>query len=519
MRKSFTPREALTSGFGATTDSARLPSHRDVSSSAESTPAFAPTFPKVVLWSVFLLTLVSGCNSPNRMDAERGPNIVVIFADDMGYGDLGIYGHPTIRTPNLDRMAAEGMKFTQFYAAASVCTPSRAGLMTGRLPIRAGMASDSRRVLFPDSRLGIPADEITMAESLKESGYATAAFGKWHLGHLPSFLPTSNGFDTWFGIPYSNDMDKVAEGPTRQLFQDPKSEYWNVPLMRDKEIIERPAQQETLTKRYTEEAVGFIREHRDEPFFVYLAHSMIHVPLFRSEEFSDVSRRGLYGDVMEEIDWSAGRIMSVLREEGLEENTLVFFTSDNGPWLYFDVQGGSAGLLRGGKGMTWEGGFREPGLAWWPGTINPGQVTESVTSTMDLLPTVLELNDRKLPEDRIYDGRSLVPILKGDLDHEVRDAYFYYRGATLFAVRKGPWKAHYITQWAYGGGRSRTLHDPPLLFNLEHDPSEQYDVAGDHPDILAEIADEVERHQLNMVARPTQMNAIIEKNPEVSQDD
>jgi len=465
-----------------------------------------------VLLTICLLVFVSGCNLQETADADRPPNIVVIFADDLGYGDLGVYGHPTIRTPNLDRMAAEGMKFTQFYAAASVCTPSRAALLTGRLPIRTGMESDNRRVLFPDSRLGIPAEEITMAEALKESGYATAAFGKWHLGHMPSFLPTNNGFDYWFGVPYSNDMDKVAQGVTRELFLEPKSEYWNVPLMRNGEIIERPAQQETLTKRYTEEATGFIREHSDQPFFVYLAHSMIHVPLFRSESFEGVSRRGLYGDVMEEIDWSAGSIMSVLREEGIAENTLVFFTSDNGPWLYYDAQGGSAGLLRGGKGMTWEGGFREPGLAWWPGTIEPGQVSESVTSTMDLLPTMLELNQRELADDRIFDGRSLVPILNGDLDHEVRDSYFYYRGATLFAARKGAWKAHYITQWAYGGGNERTFHDPPLLFNLEHDPSEQYDVSDDHPEIIAEIAEEVERHRLNMVARPSQMDARIESN-------
>jgi len=403
------------------------------------------------------------------------------------------------------------MKFTQFYAAASVCTPSRAGLMTGRLPIRSGMASDTRRVLFPDSRLGIPSEEITIAEALKEKGYATAAIGKWHLGHLPPFLPTNNGFDSFFGIPYSNDMDQVGNGTWRELFGDPKTENWNLPLMRNEEIIERPTDQNQLTKRYTEEAVGFIREHKAEPFFVYLAHSMIHVPLFRSEAFEGVSRRGLYGDVMEEIDWSVGQVMKVLREEGLAENTLVFFTSDNGPWLVYETLGGSAGLLRGGKGMTWEGGMREPALAWWPGTIAAGQVSESVTSTMDLFPTALELTGQKLVTDRVYDGQSLLPILKGDTDLEIRDTYFYYRGATLYAVRKGPWKAHLITEWAYQKDTKRTVHVIPLLYNLEHDPSEQFDVAAEHPDVLADIATEIEKHQSNMVARPTQLEAVIGK--------
>ncbi|MEZ4702536.1 MAG: sulfatase [Rhodothermales bacterium] len=466
------------------------------------------TRPLGLLALLLLPALLPGCSSLNGQSVSP-PNIVIIFADDLGYGDVGFNGHPTIHTPNLDRMAAEGMKFTSFYAAASVCTPSRAGLMTGRLPIRSGMASNSRRVLFPDSKLGLPAEEITIAEALKESGYATAAFGKWHLGHLPPYLPTRNGFDYYYGIPYSNDMDRVVDGG-REAFWAPKVEYWNVPLMRDEEIIERPADQTTITRRYTEEAVRFIKEHKQGPFFVYLAHSMVHVPLFRSDAFAGVSRRGLFGDAMEEVDWSVGQVLDALREEGLAENTLVFFTSDNGPWLVFDTHGGSAGLLRGGKGMTWEGGMREPSVAWWPGTIAPGQVSAALTTTMDYLPTALELTGRALPNDRVIDGRSLLPILRGDTDHEIHDTYFYYRGTTLQAVRKGPWKAHYITQWEYEADNQRAEHDPPLLFNLDEDPSEQYDVAAGHPDILADIAAEVARHQAEMVARPTQLEERIE---------
>ncbi|MFK7843714.1 MAG: sulfatase [Rhodothermales bacterium] len=441
-------------------------------------------------------------------EAEQ-PNVVVIFTDDLGYGDLGVYGHPTIRTPHLDNMAQEGMKFTQFYSASSVCTPSRAALLTGRLPIRSGMTSDKRRVLFPDSKYGIPAEEITMAEALKEQGYATAAVGKWHLGHLPAYLPTNNGFDSYFGIPYSNDMDRVAGGEWRSIFWDPKPEFWNVPLMRDEEIVERPADQYTITRRYTEESVAFIKENKDGPFFLYLAHSLPHTPLFTDEAFSEVSRRGLYGDVIEEIDWSVGQVLNALREEGLAENTLVFFTSDNGPWLVFDTHGGSTGLLRGGKGMTWEGGMREPGIAWWPGTIPANTVQMEVTSTMDLFPTALALAGAEVPTDRIIDGRNLLPLLKAESTEAVRDVYYFYRGTRLYAVRKGPWKAHFMTEWEYSSDNEYTEHDPPLLFHLDHDPSEKYNIAEKHPEVIEEINAVVATHKANMVARPDQLAARI----------
>ena len=311
-------------------------------------------------------------------------NFIIIFADDLGYGDLGIFGHPTIKTPNLDRMAMEGQKWTNFYVGASVCTPSRAALLTGRLPIRSGMAGASSRVLFPNSANGLPHSEITIAEQLKSVGYATGMVGKWHLGHKKQYLPTTQGFDYYFGIPYSNDMDITRE---LSSFQD----YWNlwtkeyknlepkdfnVPLLSGTEQIERPADQTTLTGRYTDEAIDWIKKNKDQPFFMYLAHSLPHVPLFASDKFRGTSKRGLYGDVIEEIDYGVGQILELLEEEGLAENTIVFFTSDNGPWLPTELSGGSGGLLRDGKGSTWEGGFREPSIFWGPGNVEPKVVMD-----------------------------------------------------------------------------------------------------------------------------------------------
>ncbi|OHB63787.1 MAG: arylsulfatase [Planctomycetes bacterium RBG_13_62_9] len=438
----------------------------------------------------------------------KKPNFVIIFCDDMGYGDLGCYGHPTIRTPNIDRMAAEGQKWTDFYVGASVCTPSRAALLTGRLPIRSGMCSDVRRVLFPDSAGGLPAGEITIAEALKPQGYTSACIGKWHLGHLPQYLPTSNGFDSYFGVPYSNDMDRVA-GEARQAFFNPKVEYWNVPLMRNEKIIERPADQNTLTKRYTEEAVRFIGQNKARPFFLYLAHTMVHVPLFVSDDFRDTSPRGLFGDAVEEIDWCVGRVLETLRREGLAENTFVVFTSDNGPWLEFDEHGGSAGLLREGKGCTFEGGMREPCLMWWPGRIKPA-VVRQIGTTMDLYPTILKLAGAELPTGRVLDGFDLRPVLF-DKGASPRDAVFYYRGVQLYAVRKGPYKAHFITRLAYGKDQP-VPHDPPLLFHLGHDPSEKHDVAKAHPDVIAEIRKEVERHRSTLVPAEDQLAKVVKKN-------
>ena len=441
----------------------------------------------------WVVSLVSGGDVAASEPAR--PNIVVIFCDDLGYGDLGCFGHPTIQTPHLDQMAAEGVKLTQFYSAAPVCTPSRVALMTGRLPVRSGMCSDKRRVLFPDSGGGIPESEVTLAESLREAGYATGCIGKWHLGHLPQFLPTNNGFDSYFGIPYSNDMDRIAEAPKgRASFWEPRSEYFNVPLLRGTDEVERPADQTTITKRYTEEALAFIEEHRDGPFFLYLPHSLPHVPLFRSEAFEGVSRRGLCGDVIEEIDWSVGQVLDTLRRLELADNTLVWFTSDNGPWLTFKDHGGSAGPLKDGKGTTWEGGMREPTIAWWPGTIPAGTVSADLGTTMDIYTTSIALAGGSLPTDRRIDGVDLSASLQGT-GPSPREEVQYYRGTRLMALRRGPWKAHFKTQESYTGNNALVEHETPQLYNLEVDPGEQWDVAAEHPEVVASILEAAAAHR------------------------
>jgi arylsulfatase A-like enzyme len=436
---------------------------------------------------------------------SQTPNFIIIFADDMGYGDMGTFGHPTIKTPHLDQLAYEGQKWTNFYVAAPVCTPSRAGLMTGRLPIRSGMCSEKRRVLFPDSNGGLPEKEITIASALKGAGYSTACIGKWHLGHHAQYLPNSHGFDFYFGIPYSNDMD-LREGMNYlEAFGQPKIEYFNVPLMKNNEIFERPADQTTITKRYTQEAIKFIKQNKEKPFFLYMAHSMPHVPLFRSKEFEDKSLRGLYGDVIEELDWSVGEIISALKDNGLDKNTIVVFTSDNGPWLEFRQQGGSAGLLSGGKGGTYEGGMREPTIFWGPETVKPGVIAELGT-TMDLLPTFAKLANVSLPKDRVYDGYDIYPVLTGKA-HGQRDVVIYYRGTEVFAIRKGAYKAHFITQPEYGSN-VKTVHDTPLLFNLNVDPSEKYNIADEHPEVIAEIKQVLAEHLKTVVPVENQLEKL-----------
>ena len=450
--------------------------------------------------AVFWLATLTG--TALSADAPRKPNVVIIFADDLGYGDLACYGSPTIRTPNLDRMAAEGLRFTDFYSASEVCTPSRAALLTGRYPIRSGMCSP-RRVLFPNSKGGLPPEEVTIADALHGQGYATAQIGKWHLGIHEGSRPIDQGFDQCFGLPYSNDMDArpgLPKGSTGS--PTPPEDGWNVPLMRNGKIVEQPTDQTTLTKRYTAEAVKFIRDKKSSPFFLYFAHTFPHVPLFASPQFKGKSRAGIYADAVQELDWSVGQVLDALRQEGLAEQTLVFFTSDNGPWLIMGDQGGSAGLLRDGKGSTWEGGMREPGIAWWPGSIKPG-VTSELASTMDLLPTALSLAGAPLPEVTI-DGRDISPLLlEGKSLAET--PFFYYRGDKLAACRIGQWKAHYFTQTGYGQAKPE-WHDPPWLFHLGRDPSEKRNVAAQHPDVIARIQEAVSQHKAGVVPGKPQLD-------------
>ena len=431
--------------------------------------------------------------------ASRPPNFVIIFTDDQGYQDVGCYGSPLIKTPNLDRMAAEGVRFTDFYSANSVCSPSRAALLTGCYPTRVNIPN----VLFPQHRIGLHPDEITIADLLKTRGYATACLGKWHLGHLPEFLPTRQGFDFYYGIPYSNDMTidpkaplandvVLREGVTEQAIRsgDPVKNW--VPLMRNEEVIEYPVDQTTLTERYTDQAIRFIEAHRERPFFLYLPHTMPHIPLFVSEQFEGRSSRGLYGDVIEEIDASVGRLLDTIRTLGLDEQTLVIFTSDNGPWKLDRGRGGSAEPLRGFKFSTYEGGMRVPCIMRWPGTIPAGETCREIAGTIDFLPTLATLAGVDPPADRVIDGRDLTALLKNPANTpSPHDRYYYYRGRALQAVREGPWKLRLTNQGAE-------------LFHLQEDISETTDLSAQQPERVAALrqAITVFDQQLRANARP-----------------
>jgi arylsulfatase A-like enzyme len=444
--------------------------------------------PALLAIVTLLAVTLAAVDAPAAAAKERRPNFVVLFADDLGYGDLGSFGHPTIATPNLDRMAAEGLKLTSFYAMP-LCTPSRAALLTGRYPMRSGLY----RVLFPPDTGGMPASEVTLAEALRGAGYRTAAIGKWHLGHRAGFLPTDNGFDHYYGLLYSNDMGPPKGPPLR--------------LYRDGEAIEGEVDQGALTESYTREAVRFIEEARRGPFFLYLAYTMPHVPVHASDRFAGRSRRGLYGDAVETIDWSVGEVLRALHENGIERDTLVLFTSDNGPALVKDEEGGSAGEMRGGKGSTYEGGVREPCVVRWPGRIAAARINADPASTLDLLPTLLELGGAEPPRDRPLDGRSLVPLLDGKALAE--HPYYYFKAAFLEGVRAGRWKLRETQPQAAGANASPAIAtfvarsrdegrvftaaevfgaDAVVeLFDLEADPSERFNVATAHPDIVERL--------------------------------
>jgi arylsulfatase A-like enzyme len=452
--------------------------------------------PTTLLMAAWASLFASGAVS--TLTAAQAPNIIIIMADDLGYADLGCYGHPSIRTHNLDRMAAEGLRFTDFYSGAPLCTPSRAALLTGRLPIRSGMAGGpGRHVLYPKNPGGLPPDEITIAKALKTKGYATCAVGKWHLGDLPDYLPTKHGFDSFYGLPYSNDSDWVSTKLRRSesMSQNPDFHSFNVPLMRNTNIIERPVDQNTLTKRYTEEALRFMEEHKKKPFFLYFAHTFPHVPLFASPEFKGKSTRGRYGDAVEEVDWSVGQVLQWLRKAKLDKSTFVFFTSDNGPWLQKKWNGGSAGLLRDGKAGTWEGGYRVPGIAWWPGKVPVG-VTHEIASSLDLFSTCMGLAGAELPTDRLMDSVDMAPILFSNGKSQ-RPVEYYYYGDMLYAVRKGPFKAHFTTHDGYSK-EPPVEHNPPQLFDIPADPSEEFDVAAEHPEVVAELTKIAEEHRASV---------------------
>jgi len=422
---------------------------------------------------------VPGCaGSAARFNRKRAatPNFVIIFCDDLGYGDLGCFGSTTHRTPNLDRMAAEGIRFTSFYAAASVCTPSRAALMTGCYPLRVSMHQNEEGlcVLFPVNKKGLNPNELTIAQVLKKRGYATACIGKWHLGDQPQFLPTRRGFDYYYGIPYSNDM-----GTEQNPSQPP------LPLLRNELVVEAPADQNTLTKRYTEQVITFIRENKNRPFFIYLPHTMPHNPVHASDAFRGRSNNGRYGDAVEEIDASTGQIIAALKALDLDKDTLVIFTSDNGASSRF---GGGNGPLRGYKGSTWEGGMREPCIAWWPGKIPAGSTCNELACTMDLLPTFAYLAGTHPPKDRIIDGKNIWPLMSGRNGAKTpHKAFYYYQKNQLQAVRSGKWKLHLPLKPKKRHWGDPEPESPLQLYDLDADIGEQNNVADKHPDVVRRL--------------------------------
>lgn len=409
-----------------------------------------------------------------RSQAAASPNIVLILADDLGYGDVGCYGSE-IATPNLDTMALEGVRFRQYYAASNVCSPSRAALLTGRYPTRVGVP----QVLTPQDTTGLSLGETTIAEMLKPIGYSTACVGKWHLGSQTQYLPTNRGFDSYYGIPYSNDQSPSI-------------------LMQNTTVIESPVQLNTLTQRYTQQAVNFIAQSKSKPFFLFLSHTFPHIPLAASAAFKGKSGLGLYGDVVEELDWSVGQVIQSLKDNGVDNNTLVMFTSDNGPWFL-----GSAGRLRGRKGWSYDGAYREPFIARFPGTIKTGQrdhgrVSGAVVTAMDILPTIAGVTNAPLPP-RPMDGVNIWPVLTGQQAKVERDAFLYFDNWNLQCARLGDWKLHVArnNDYPYGpdpvGGRFNLPLSSPELYNLEKDPDESYNTAPDHPEIVANIQSHIQK--------------------------
>lgn len=455
--------------------------------------------PKV---SIGLSLLMSGTcvfSQANSKSKIIKPNIVLIFMDDMGYGDLSCSGATQYKTPNLDRMAAQGIRFTNFVSAQAVCSASRAGILTGCYPNRVGISG----ALMPNSEIGLNPSEETIPEILKKQDYKTGAIGKWHLGHHRQFLPLQQGFDEYLGLPYSNDMWPVFFDGSRNVSKEyaRKLNYPELPLIRNNDKIRELKtldDQAELTTLYTETAVDFIKRNKNNPFFLYLAHSMPHVPLAVSSKFKGKSEQGLYGDVMMEIDWSVGEILKALEKNGLEKNTLVIFTSDNGPWINFGNHAGSTGGLREGKGNSFEGGQRVPCLMKWPGHIQEGTVCNKLASTIDILPTLASITNSPLPEKKI-DGVNILPLLLGDGNANPRESFlYYYRKNSLEAVRKGAWKlvfAHPGRTYigfkpgtdGFPGEVNENFQFEEGLYDLRRDPGERYDVKEYYPEVVAEL--------------------------------
>lgn len=443
---------------------------------------------------ITVVFLVLFCCQALATAAEKTPNFVLIFTDDQGYGDIGAFGSTTIRTPNLDRLAKEGRKFTSFMVPSPVCSPSRAALLTGCYPKRVGM---HQGVLFPQSTTGLNPDEHTIADHLKQQGYATACFGKWHLGHHIETLPLKQGFDIYFGIPYSNDMNhpdnkgQPPGGPDGMdaLWKDPQSALtkWKTPLVENEKIIELPVDQRTITRRCTDRGVAFIRENQKRPFFLYMPYSMPHIPLYVPDDVRDPDPKRAYINTIEHLDTEVGRLFDTLRELDLAKHTYVIYTTDNGPWLPFKHHGGSAGPLRNGKTTTFEGGQRVPCIMWAPGRIPAGTECKSLASTIDLLPTIAAITGTKLPADRSIDGVDISALLTADAKSP-RDEFLYYTNrGHIEGIRQGDWKL-LVKYMERNGKRDETAKPEVMLFNLADDVGESRNRAAEKPELVATMS-------------------------------
>ena len=444
---------------------------------------------QLLLYLLIVSGILCSCqNDPEIQKRNDRPNVVLILTDDQGYADVGVFGAVDFETPNLDQLANEGALLTHYYAPQAVCSASRAGILTGCYPNRIGI----HNALMPNSDKGLHPDEMTIADMLKERGYATAIFGKWHLGDAPELLPTNHGFDEYFGIPYSNDMWPLHPQ------QGPVFNFGPLPLYENTQVIDTLTDQSQLTTRLTERAVDFIQRKKEDPFFLYVAHPQPHVPLYVSEKFKGKSANGLYGDVIMELDWSVGQIMQALKENGLEENTLVIFTSDNGPWLAYGNHAGSAGHLREGKGTAWEGGQREPFIVKYPPRIQRGSIVDSPVMGIDLLPTIANLTGADLPE-RAIDGKDVMPLLTKESTESPHEAYFFYYDVNqLQGVRYGDYKLYFEHTYRTMAGQPQGKDGLPgdytyitldgiELYHLPTDPGERTNIAEKHPEVVAQI--------------------------------